>query len=70
MPRVMIVGANRGIGRALLDGYLEKGWECIATSRKEQDAEDDVTWIKLDVRNPNLVLFLWTTNSPIKRERI
>ncbi len=53
MPRVMIVGANRGIGRALLDGYLEKGWECIATSRKEQDAEDDVTWIKLDVRNPN-----------------
>ena len=41
----MIIGANRGIGRALLDGYLERGWECIATSRKEQVAEDNVSWI-------------------------
>ena len=49
----MIIGANRGIGRALLDGYLERGWECIATSRKEQVAEDNVSWIKLDVRDPN-----------------
>ncbi len=48
----MIVGANRGIGRALLDGYLAMGWECIATSRKEQVPEDNVTWIKLDVRDP------------------
>ena len=40
MPRVMIIGANRGIGRALLDGYLKKGWKCIATSRKEQAPEE------------------------------
>ena len=53
MPRVMIIGANRGIGRALLDGYLAMGWECIATSRKEQMPEDNVTWIKLDVRDSN-----------------
>ncbi|MFQ3344308.1 MAG: SDR family NAD(P)-dependent oxidoreductase [Candidatus Poseidoniales archaeon] len=53
MPRVMIVGANRGIGRALLNGYLDKGWECIATSRNDQDLEDNVTWIKLDVRDSN-----------------
>ena len=38
----MIIGANRGIGRALLDGYVERGWECIATSRKEQTPEDNV----------------------------
>jgi len=53
MPRVMIVGANRGIGRALLNGYLDKGWKCIATSRNDQDLEDNVTWIKLDVRDSN-----------------
>jgi NAD(P)-dependent dehydrogenase (short-subunit alcohol dehydrogenase family) len=53
MPRVMIIGANRGIGRALLDGYLKKGWKCIATSRKEQAPEENVTWVKLDIRDPN-----------------
>lgn len=53
MPRVMIVGANRGIGRALLDGYLKRGWECVATSRDEQESEDNVTWMKLDVRDPD-----------------
>ncbi|MCP2507855.1 MAG: SDR family NAD(P)-dependent oxidoreductase [Candidatus Thalassarchaeaceae archaeon] len=53
MPRVMIVGANRGIGRALLDGYLKRGWECVATSRNEQESEDNVTWMKLDVRDPD-----------------
>ncbi len=53
MPRVMIVGANRGIGRALLDGYLKRGWECVATSRNDQASEDNVTWVKLDVRDPD-----------------
>ena len=53
MPRVMIVGANRGIGRALLDGYIKRGWECVATSRDEQESEDNVTWMKLDVRDPD-----------------
>tara|TARA_B110000881_G_C18554255_1_gene505912 strand:- start:268 stop:918 length:651 start_codon:yes stop_codon:yes gene_type:complete len=52
MPRVMIIGANRGVGRALLDGYLERGWECLATSRKDENAEQNVTWIKLDIRDP------------------
>ena len=46
--RVLITGANRGIGRALYDGYVARGDEVIATTRNH--ASDG--WLKLDVTDP------------------
>jgi NAD(P)-dependent dehydrogenase (short-subunit alcohol dehydrogenase family) len=33
--RVLITGANRGIGRALYDGYVARGDDVIATTRNQ-----------------------------------
>ena len=46
--RVLITGANRGIGRALYDGYVARGDDVIATTRNE--ASDG--WLQLDVTDP------------------
>ena len=46
--RVLITGANRGIGRALYDGYVARGDEVIATTRNQ--ASDG--WLQLDVTDP------------------
>ena len=53
MPKVMITGANRGIGRAMLDLYVARGWDCIATSRQDMPTQENVTWVNLDVRDPH-----------------
>jgi NAD(P)-dependent dehydrogenase (short-subunit alcohol dehydrogenase family) len=34
MPTALIVGASRGLGRALAQEHLKRGWEVIATVRK------------------------------------
>jgi NAD(P)-dependent dehydrogenase (short-subunit alcohol dehydrogenase family) len=34
MPTALIVGASRGIGRALAEEHLRRGWQVIATVRK------------------------------------
>lgn len=34
MPTTLIVGASRGIGRALAEEHLRRGWQVIATVRK------------------------------------
>ena len=34
MPTALIVGASRGIGRALAEEHLHRGWQVIATVRK------------------------------------
>ena len=46
--RVLITGANRGIGRALYDGYVARGDEVVATTRNQ--ASDG--WLQLDVTDP------------------
>ena len=44
---ILITGANRGIGRALLDGYLAEGTEAIGTARSAQAGLEP-----LDVTDP------------------
>jgi NAD(P)-dependent dehydrogenase (short-subunit alcohol dehydrogenase family) len=39
MPSVLITGAARGIGNALVEHLASRGWEVIAGVRSEQDAE-------------------------------
>lgn len=46
--RVLITGANRGIGRALYDGYAARGDDVTGTTRGQ--ASDG--WLQLDVTDP------------------
>ncbi|NSX54720.1 SDR family NAD(P)-dependent oxidoreductase [Parasulfitobacter algicola] len=46
---VLITGANRGIGRALFDGYQARGENVHGTTRSEQP---DPNWHYLDVTDP------------------
>ena len=39
MPSAVIVGASRGIGRALVDHYVAAGWTVAATARTPAQAE-------------------------------
>lgn len=39
MPRVLITGANRGLGLEFTRQYLAEGWEVIAACRKPRQAE-------------------------------
>ena len=47
--RVLITGANRGIGRALFDLYASRGHDVIGTSRA---APEGPAWRQLDVTDP------------------
>ena len=38
MPSVLVTGAARGIGRAIVDHLASSGWDVIAGVRNEQDA--------------------------------
>jgi NAD(P)-dependent dehydrogenase (short-subunit alcohol dehydrogenase family) len=40
MPTALIVGASRGIGRALAEEHLRRGWQMIATVRKPNALAD------------------------------
>jgi NAD(P)-dependent dehydrogenase (short-subunit alcohol dehydrogenase family) len=50
---ILITGANRGIGRALLDGYRARGQSVVGTTRSATPDEGD--WITLDVAHPESV---------------
>jgi NAD(P)-dependent dehydrogenase (short-subunit alcohol dehydrogenase family) len=39
MPSVLVTGASRGIGRALVEHLASRGWDVIAGVRSRQDAE-------------------------------
>ena len=54
MARVVITGANRGIGFALCRGFLARGYEVIGTSRQESKALEaiGVQVESLDVSDP------------------
>jgi NAD(P)-dependent dehydrogenase (short-subunit alcohol dehydrogenase family) len=38
MPSVLVTGAARGIGRAVVDHLASSGWDVVAGVRSEQDA--------------------------------
>jgi len=40
VPKVLITGANRGIGLELARQYIANGWDVIACCRNPEDAED------------------------------
>jgi NAD(P)-dependent dehydrogenase (short-subunit alcohol dehydrogenase family) len=42
MPSVLVTGAARGIGRAIVTHLADRGWDVIAGVRTEQDAADIV----------------------------
>ena len=46
--KVLITGANRGIGRALLDGYAARGDDVTGTTR----GNTSDGWLQLDVTDP------------------
>ena len=48
MPRALVTGANRGIGRSIAEGLVAAGYEVIAASRREPPTPVG-TWRKLDV---------------------
>jgi len=50
MPTVLITGANRGVGAALLEAYLEKGYTVIAAVRTPSSVKEreGVVVVKLD----------------------
>nr|WP_283234921.1 SDR family NAD(P)-dependent oxidoreductase [Pseudoalteromonas ruthenica] len=39
MPQVLITGANRGIGLALVQEYCQQQWQIIATCRHPEQAQ-------------------------------
>jgi NAD(P)-dependent dehydrogenase (short-subunit alcohol dehydrogenase family) len=60
MPTLLITGANRGVGLALTQQYLEEGWQVFATCRDPENAgelsrlaadSDSLTIIPLEVTN-------------------
>jgi NAD(P)-dependent dehydrogenase (short-subunit alcohol dehydrogenase family) len=48
MPTVLIIGASRGLGRAMTEDYLDRGWDVIATVL-EHDGLADLTHDRLTV---------------------
>ena len=40
MSKVLITGANRGIGLGLVDVYLKNNWEVIAACRQPDSANE------------------------------
>ena len=51
MPTALIVGASRGLGRAIAEEHVKRGWQVIATVRQEGAlaAGDGLTVERLDV---------------------
>lgn len=49
MPTILITGANRGIGRSLVDAYLADGWSVIAACRDPQTAPEGTRPLALEV---------------------
>ena len=66
MPTVLITGAKRGIGRGLVDRFVEAGWAVIATGRDATateliDLSDQVTVHDVDVADDQSISALAET---------
>ena len=48
MPTALIIGASRGLGRAIVEEHLKRGWNVIATVRKADALAD--------IANPHLTV--------------
>lgn len=55
MPTVLITGANRGIGLALVQHYLNDGWQVFATCRKP-DTATALETLRQSVRGSCIIL--------------
>ena len=56
---VIVTGSSRGIGRALVQTYLEEGFKVIGLSRSESKAEsyaENFHWLKTDLAQPTNIL--------------
>ncbi len=70
MPRVLIIGASRGIGLGLVERHLADGWEVHATTRdgSAPGGHDDVTVYRLDVTDDGeLAAMIATLAEPLDR---
>jgi len=63
----MITGANRGIGKALVDAYLDSGWTIIAACRDPASAPEGTRAMALDIGDEASVRALVSSlgNEPI-----
>jgi NAD(P)-dependent dehydrogenase (short-subunit alcohol dehydrogenase family) len=54
MKKVIITGANRGLGKATAKRFLNAGWHVFGTYRENSDMWDaeGLTWINLDLSIP------------------
>lgn len=51
---VVVTGASRGFGRALVEDFADDGWQVIAAVRSmPPDPREDVTWVEWDVTHPD-----------------
>ncbi len=56
---VLITGGTRGIGKALVEHYINSGWSVISTGRSEEtvgvakEAYPDVQWLACDMAVPS-----------------
>jgi NAD(P)-dependent dehydrogenase (short-subunit alcohol dehydrogenase family) len=46
---VLITGASSGLGAAMAERMLARGWHVFGTSRKAQPAASPIEWIEMDV---------------------
>lgn len=61
MPTILITGANRGIGRELVDAYLADDWRVIAACREPAAAGLECECLELDVASDDSVHTLTTS---------
>ena len=54
---VLITGANGGIGRAVVDIFLKKGWQVIGVDRQKEEVKQpkEFLFIKADISNPDQI---------------
>ncbi|MDS2172391.1 SDR family NAD(P)-dependent oxidoreductase [Nesterenkonia sp. CL21] len=71
---VMIVGASRGLGRALLDGLAQQGHEVIGVARTprthETAANSDIRWIRADLADPRKAARVIAEQTPASLETV
>lgn len=65
MPSVLVTGASRGIGRAIVEHLASRGWDVIAGVRTQQDADtvtalepDHISAVLLDVTDADHIAAL------------